>query len=74
MTVRELIIELLECDMNAHVDIDINTEQDSANVSDFDFSIDNRYFSLIIQPNDYVLVDKREFEEMQEQINELTNN
>jgi hypothetical protein len=73
MTVKELIIELLDCDMDATVDFDIDTSEEDINISDFDLHNDKRYVTLTIELKNYVLLDKKEYEELTDRLSELEN-
>lgn len=74
MNVRELIVELLECELEATVDLDIDTKEESINTSDFDLHYSGNYVTLTIEPKDYVLLDKKEYEEMKNRLAELEDN
>lgn len=74
MNVRELIIELLDCDMDETVDFDIDTTEENVNTSEFDLRRESRYVTLTIKPRDYVLLDKKEYEELTDRLAELENN
>ncbi|KEF40129.1 hypothetical protein M670_00145 [Schinkia azotoformans MEV2011] len=71
MTVKELINELLECDMNATVDFDIDTTEENINTNDFEVYEHKRYVTFVIEPKDYVVIDKNDYEEMKERLYEL---
>jgi len=73
MTVRELIVELLDCDMGATVDFDIKTNEEDINESNFDLSRDRRYVTFVLEPKDYVLIDSGDYEEMKDRLYELEN-
>lgn len=71
MTVQELIIELLNYNMDAIIDIDVNTKEENHNTSDFSIYTDNRYLTLTVDTDDYVLVDKKEYEYLKDSLLEL---
>lgn len=73
MTVQELIIELLNYNINAIIDVDVDTKEESHNTSDFSISTDNRYLTLTVDTDDYVLVDKKEYEYLKDSLLELDN-
>lgn len=73
MTVQELIIELLNYNMDAIIDVDVDTKEESHNTSDFSISTDNRYLTLTVDTDDYVLVDKKEYEYLKDSLLELDN-
>jgi hypothetical protein len=73
MKVKELITELLEHDMDATIDFDINTVEEDINTSDFDLHVDRNYVTFAINPKDYVLLDKKEYEQLLERLEELEN-
>lgn len=73
MTVQELIIELLNYNMDAIIDVDVDTKEESHNISDFSISTDNRYLTLTVDTDDYVLVDKKEYEYLKDSLLELDN-
>lgn len=73
MTVQELIIELLNYNMDAIIDIDVDTKEENHNTSDFSISTDNRYLTLTVDIDDYVLVDKKEYEYLKDSLLELEN-
>lgn len=73
MTVRELITQLLEYDMDLTVDVEVNTSEETLSESAFDFEEYNKYLSLVIEPRQYVLVDKSEFKALHDRIEELEN-
>lgn len=73
MTIKELIIELLEYDIDATVDIDVRTSEDDVSESDFSLDENGRYLTFTIEPKDFVLVDKDDFRELHERIEELEN-
>ncbi|MGE7545035.1 hypothetical protein [Sporosarcina newyorkensis] len=74
MDVRDLITELLYYDLDATIDIGITSAVED---DDFEFEIEeNRisqssYVSLKVNLTDYVLVNKNDFSEMEEQIDGL---
>jgi hypothetical protein len=71
VTVRELVAELLEFNLDASVDIDVNTSVEDINESEFSFHDDNRYLTLVLEPKNHVLVDKKEYEDLTEEIKEF---
>lgn len=73
MTVQELIVELLNYNMDAIIDVDVDTKEESHNTSDFSISTDDRYLTLTVDTDDYVLVDKKEYEYLKDSLLELDN-
>lgn len=75
MNVREMINELLEFDMDANLDVYITSSHED---DSFDFTITSdstykRNVSLEVNLEKYVLVDKREFEDMEIEIETLAD-
>ena len=73
MRVKELIIELLDCNLDANFDIDIKTDEEDMNTSEFEKHTENNYVTIIMNLKDQVLVDKKEYEKMVERLEELEN-
>lgn len=74
MNVKDLIIELLDHDYDAEVEVGIVSETED---DDFGFEIESggRYLSLVVslKQKGYVLVDKSDYEDMQKEIERLEN-
>ena len=74
MEVRDLIIELLEFNPSAEVELYINSEEES---NDFDFKFEEyqrvgrNYLSVEVDLDRYVMVDKRDYEDMKQKIETL---
>ncbi|MEK5070827.1 hypothetical protein [Sporosarcina sp. FSL K6-1508] len=74
MEVRDLIIELLEFNPSAEVELYINSEEES---NDFDFKFEEyqrvgrNYLSVEVDLDKYVMVDKRDYEDMKQKIETL---
>lgn len=74
MEVRDLIVELLEFDLDAEVELYIDSEEESEN---FDFKLEasqrsvRKYLSLEVNLDGYVMVDKRDYEDMKQKIENL---
>ncbi|MGY0692654.1 hypothetical protein ACW2QC_07645 [Virgibacillus sp. FSP13] len=75
MIVRDLIIELLDCDMDADVSIEIDTDEESIDTENY--YIDStrikgrEYVSLKHETSDQVLIEKGELHALKERIEEL---
>ena len=73
MEVRDLIIELLEFNPSAEVELYINSEESN----DFDFKFEEyqrvgrNYLSVEVDLDRYVMVDKRDYEDMKQKIETL---
>lgn len=74
MTVKELIVELLECDMDDTVYFDFITEGEDISESDFELELNLNYVAFIVESKDYVLIDKERFSKMEKRLNELESN
>jgi len=74
MEVRDLIVELLEFNPSAEVELYINSEEES---NDFDFKFEEyqrvgrNYLSVEVDLDRYVMVDKRDYEDMKQKIETL---
>ncbi|MET3505435.1 hypothetical protein [Halalkalibacter oceani] len=67
MTVKELIVELLDCNLDSAFDIDIKTSEVEINEHEFNLVSNSGYTTLTIKPDDYVLIHKDDYEELLEQ-------
>jgi len=74
MEVRDLIVELLEFDLDAEVELYIDSAEEG---SSFDFKIEasqrsvRKYLSLEVDLDNYVMVDKQDYENMKQKIENL---
>lgn len=75
MDVRQLITELLDCDLEADVSVEIETDEGSIDEEDFyidETSLGHREFvSLKYESRDMVLIEKGELQSLKERIGEL---
>lgn len=71
---KDLIIELMDFDLDAVVEVTINSSEED---DDFEFELEesswgsNKYLSLKVDLKDYVLVDKNTYEELKEKVDGL---
>lgn len=74
MNVRDLISELIEYDLDAVIEIGINSDVED---NDFEFGFEEKrymatgYVFLTVNLTDYVLVNKNDFSEMEDKIDGL---
>ena len=78
MNVRELIDNLLEYDMDAQVEIQIESKEDTEDVSNFDFEesryTSSKYLTLTVDLKDKIIVDESDFNNLKDEKEELANN
>lgn len=77
MNVRELIGNLLEYDMDAQVEIQIESKEDTEDVSNFDFE-ESRYSSskhltIAVDLEDKIIIDESDFNNLKDEKEELAN-
>ncbi|MFA1820589.1 hypothetical protein ACDX78_10460 [Virgibacillus oceani] len=67
MTVRELIEELLDCPMDAKIEVELDLDDDTQ-WKDFEIeqAIPSREFSMSVELKDKVLIDADEYEKLKE--------
>lgn len=77
MNVRDLITSLLDYDMDAQVEIQIESKENTEHVSDFDFEESRytvqKYLILTVDFKDSVIVDESNFTELKDKKDELEN-
>lgn len=71
MDVRDLITKLLDCDMDATVDILVESKEDSFDTTEFvmeenSFSF-SKYVTLKIKPDAHVVVDEASYEDLKQE-------
>jgi len=72
--VKDLIVELLEFDLDAEVELYIDSAEEGGS---FDFKIEasqrsvRKYLSLEVDLDNYVMVDKQDYENMKQKIENL---
>ena len=71
MTVKELIAELLDCDMEATVDFDINTSEETITISDFELNPIRGYLTFALSSGDFAAIHKDDFASLNQRIEEL---
>lgn len=78
MNVRELITELLDCDLNAEVSIEFVTDGESADEQQFFIEetglSSNGYVSLVHESKNLELIEKEDLQDLKERIEELEEN
>lgn len=77
MDVRDLITHLLEYDMNAQVEILIESKEDTEQVSDFDFDQRgynfSKYLNLTVNLNDSIILNTDDFNSLKDEKEELAS-
>lgn len=77
MNVRELIGNLLEYDMDAQVEIQIETKEDTEDVQNFDFEesryTSSKYLTLTVDLGDKIILDESDFNNLKDEKDELAN-
>lgn len=77
MNVRELIGNLLEYDMDAQVEIQIESKEDTEDVSNFDFEesryTSSKYLTLTVDLKDKFIVGESDFNNLKHEKEELTS-
>ena len=77
MDVRDLITHLLDYDMDARVEILIESKEDTEGVSDFDFGergyTGNKYLDLTVDLKDSIIVDASDFNDLKDEKDELAS-
>lgn len=75
MNVRDLITNLLEYDMDAQVEIQIESKENTEQVSDFDFEESRytvqKYLILTVDLKDSVIVDESDYNNLKDKKDEL---
>lgn len=77
MNVRDFIANLLDYDIDAQVEIRIETSEGSDDVSNFDFEesgyTGNRYLNITVDLKDSIIVDNSDYNELKDKKDELEN-
>ena len=77
MNVRDLITELLNYDMDAQVEIRIESKENTDSISDFEFQEEHytghKYLNLTVEVRGQVLVDESDFNDLKVEKEELAN-
>lgn len=77
VNVRELIESLLDYDMDAQVEIRIESKEDTDDVSNFDFEesrfTSSKYLILTVDLEDKIVVDEIDFNNLKNEKDELAN-
>lgn len=77
MNVRDLISSLLDYDMDAQVEIQIESKENTEQVSDFDFEESRytvqKYLILTVDLKDSVIVDESDYNNLKDKKDELEN-
>ncbi len=77
MNVRDLITSLLDYDMDAQVEIRIESKEDTEDVSNFDFEewgySGNKYLYLTADLKDSIIVDASDYNDLKDEKEELAS-
>lgn len=77
MNVRDLIANLLDYDMDAQVEIRIESKEDTDDVSNFDFEesgyTGNRYLNITVDMKNSIIVDADDYNDLKDKKDELEN-
>lgn len=74
MEVKDLIVELLEFNQSAEVELYIDSDEDS---DDFGFKLEEyqrptgNFLSIVVVLDEHVMVDKRDYEDMKTELENL---
>lgn len=75
MKLREFIATLLDCDMDAEVEIRIETEENTDSISEFELLeegyTNQKYLSFEVKPLNQVLVNEKDYESLKEEKEQL---
>lgn len=71
MDVRELITELLDCNLEVDVDLELEANGDSYYDTVFEVEETNELVTLKFRSTEMVLIDKDDLQEMNDRIEEL---